>query len=114
MFTVEAALNWGQNQLKVLGKVEAKLSVERLLEDLLQCDRVQLHLQASKNIPAKLVKKYVTSVKLRRKRIPLDYLLGCTHFWDEVLEVGPGCLIPRPSTEILIEKFIENSGFAQS
>ncbi len=36
-------------------------------------------------------------------RIPLQYLLGRSHWRDFVLAVGPGCLIPRPETELLVD-----------
>ena len=40
---------------------------------------------------------------LFQDRIPLQYLLGRTHWRDLILAVGPGCLIPRPETELLID-----------
>lgn len=109
--TLEDALRWGGTQLKVLGKTEARASAERLLEEVLELDRLHIYLAARKPIAARDVREYRRLIQQRKKRIPLDYLFGRTHFWNEVLEVGPGCLIPRPSTEILVEKFFEKSGF---
>jgi release factor glutamine methyltransferase len=37
-------------------------------------------------------------------REPLQYLTGCAHWRDLLLAVGPGILIPRPETEILIDE----------
>ena len=36
-------------------------------------------------------------------RVPLQYLTNCCHWRDMVLAVGPGVLIPRPETELLID-----------
>jgi release factor glutamine methyltransferase len=36
-------------------------------------------------------------------RVPLQYLTGSAHWRDLVLAVGPGVLIPRPETELLID-----------
>ena len=36
-------------------------------------------------------------------RVPLQYLTGAAHWRDLVLAVGPGVLIPRPETELLID-----------
>jgi release factor glutamine methyltransferase len=33
---------------------------------------------------------------------PLQYITGRSHFYGEVFRVGPGCLIPRPETELLV------------
>lgn len=41
------------------------------------------------------------------KRIPVQYVLGYTWFHDHKLLVGPGCLIPRPETEELIYRLLE-------
>ncbi len=38
---------------------------------------------------------------------PLQYLTGVSHFWKDAFRVGPGVLIPRPETELLVEKIIE-------
>lgn len=112
--SLEQALKWGQSQLRVLGKTEARASTERLLEEILDCDRLRLYMDAAKPLSGALLKKFRFWVLQRKKRIPLDYLLGRTHFWNEILEVGPGCLIPRPSTEVLVEKFTEKSGLAKN
>ncbi len=110
--TILEALDWGKLQLKSLGSSEAGLNTERLLEEVIGCDRASLYLEAHQKIPAIQRQKFKRLILQRKKRIPLDYLLKRTHFWNEILEVGPGCLIPRPSTEILVEKFIEKSGFS--
>jgi release factor glutamine methyltransferase len=38
---------------------------------------------------------------------PLQYVLGNAHFRRIVLSVGPGVFIPRPETELLVDKAIE-------
>jgi release factor glutamine methyltransferase len=39
----------------------------------------------------------------RAAREPLAYITGHKEFWSLDFAVGPGCLIPRPDTETLIE-----------
>jgi release factor glutamine methyltransferase len=39
----------------------------------------------------------------RLRREPLQYILGVQEFWGLPVRVGPGCLIPRPETEHLVE-----------
>lgn len=47
----------------------------------------------------------VADALLRRRtaREPLQYILGVQEFWGLPVRVGPGCLIPRPETEHLVE-----------
>ena len=42
-------------------------------------------------------------LRRRASREPLQYILGVQEFWGLPVRVGPGCLIPRPETEHLVE-----------
>ena len=51
-----------------------------------------------------------SAVAMARRRSsgePLQYVLGNAHFRKIILSVGPGVFIPRPETELLVEKAIE-------
>jgi release factor glutamine methyltransferase len=47
-----------------------------------------------------------TFLRRRAKREPLHYILGYTEFHGLKIRVGPGVLIPRPETELLVEEAI--------
>ena len=106
-------LDWGCEELKVLGAQEARASAERLLQELLDQGRANLYREAGRFLEPSLQKAYQRLVQGRKARVPLAYLLKKAYFWNEVLEVGPGCLIPRPETEVMVERFIEKAGFKQ-
>ncbi|MEW6571232.1 MAG: peptide chain release factor N(5)-glutamine methyltransferase [Nitrospirota bacterium] len=46
-------------------------------------------------------------LKRRIRREPLQYILGYTGFYGLKIMVGPGVLIPRPETELLVEEAIQ-------
>jgi release factor glutamine methyltransferase len=48
----------------------------------------------------------------RRGEGPLQYLVGRSPWRDLILEVGPGVLIPRQETELLVELLLEPQGGA--
>jgi release factor glutamine methyltransferase len=48
--------------------------------------------------------RFFRTVELRRSRVPLAYILREKEFWSIPLAVSPAVLIPRPETELLVEK----------
>lgn len=48
--------------------------------------------------------RYEALVTRRALGEPVAYLLGKKEFWSLPLAVGPGVLIPRPETELLVER----------
>ena len=48
--------------------------------------------------------RYEAFVTRRMHGEPVAYLLGEKEFWSLPLAVGPGVLIPRPETELLVER----------
>lgn len=43
-------------------------------------------------------------VTLRGQRLPLQHITGQAHFRSLTLSVGPGVFVPRPETELLVER----------
>ncbi len=50
------------------------------------------------------VARFEDLMRRRLSREPLQYILGTVPFCDLDLLIGPGCLIPRGETEILVER----------
>jgi len=50
---------------------------------------------------------FLRLVEKRRRGAPLSYLTGTREFWSIPLRVSPSVLIPRPETEVLVEKVLE-------
>jgi len=48
--------------------------------------------------------RFFLAVERRRSRVPLAYILREKEFWSIPLSVSPAVLIPRPETELLVEK----------
>jgi release factor glutamine methyltransferase len=55
------------------------------------------------DIPSELASGAGRLLERRARREPLQYILGVQEFWGLRVLVGPGCLIPRPETEHLVE-----------
>ena len=73
--------------------------------------RVWLH--AHGNEPMQQADAYFALVDRRKDGEPIEYITGLANFYDMTLQVGPGVLIPRPETELLVDhaaKIIEENG----
>lgn len=81
----------------------ARLDAELLLADAYGIDRDQLLLRAPVKAPPE---RFWAMVERRRAGEPVAYITGRRAFWDIELHVGPGVLVPRPDSEVLIESAI--------
>ena len=86
---------------------EPRLNAERLLSHLLQLERIQLYLQFDRTLSADEVSCFRQLVERRAKREPMQYITGRTEFMGLVFQVNPAVLIPRPETEILVERTLD-------
>lgn len=53
---------------------------------------------------AKAVERFARLIERRAAGEPVAYLLGRKGFWTLELAVGPAVLVPRPETELLVER----------
>ena len=83
-----------------------RLNTERLLSALLNIDRVQLYLQYDRLMNRDETEQFRDYVRRRAEKEPLQYIVGETEFMGLKFKVTPDVLIPRPETEILIEKIL--------
>ena len=83
----------------------ARLDAELLMAEALHIDRDKLILSPpDREIP----KRFWAMVKRRTKGEPIAYITGRRAFWNIDLHVGPGVLVPRPDSEVLISSAIEH------
>jgi release factor glutamine methyltransferase len=85
----------------------ARLDAELLMAEALNIDRDRLLLSPpDRAVP----KRFWTMVERRQAGEPVAYITGRRAFWDIEVHVGPGVLIPRPDSEVLIASAIEHFG----
>jgi release factor glutamine methyltransferase len=82
-----------------------RLDAELLMAEALHIDRDRLILNPPDRDPPK---RFQTMLKRRLKGEPVAYITGRRAFWNVELHVGPGVLIPRPDSEVLISSALEH------
>ena len=80
---------------------------ELLFSEVLNCDRPFLYQHRSFRLGKEKSAFISTVLKRRMQAEPLQYILGKTEFMGLEFKVSPKVLIPRPETEILVEKALK-------
>ena len=94
----------GTSRLKKGGVPEPELETSLLLAHLLNIDRPALLLNADQTLQDDQIEKFENFISRRAAREPLAYIVEEKEFWSLPFKVSPDVLIPRPETELLIEK----------
>ncbi len=100
-------INWGGQYLKSKGIDEARLTIELMLCHILKCRRIDLYIDFERPLTKAELEELRNIIKRRLKKEPLQYIIGKTEFMGFEFKINPDVLIPRPETEILVEKTIE-------
>ena len=106
-WTVLSLLEWSANHLLEQGFDEARLHVELLLAHVLNYSRLQLYTNFDRPLTPEELYRFKELFKRRLTHEPLQYILGETEFMGLPLFVDSNVLIPRPETELLVEKVLE-------
>jgi release factor glutamine methyltransferase len=83
----------------------ARLDAELLMAESLHIDRDKLILSPPDR---KVPERFWAMVERRKSGEPVAYITGRRAFWNIELHVGPGVLVPRPDSEVLIASAIEH------
>ncbi len=89
-------------------KIEtARLDAEILLAHALKIERLQIYLKYEQPLSVQEVDVCREVVRRRNLGEPVAYIVGEKGFFGEIFDVGPGVLIPRPESEIIVEEAIK-------
>jgi release factor glutamine methyltransferase len=98
--TVTEALRAGERVLARAGVDTPRVDAELLLAHVLGVSRTNVYAQADVEVPD----TYEVLLGRRRKREPLAYVLGEWGFRRLVVTTDARALVPRPETEIVVER----------
>jgi len=109
MITVLEVIKLSTDYLQKKGVESPRANAEILLAEILKCKRLELYLAFDKPLAENDVQVYREAIRKRGMRIPLQYISGNVEFYGLNLIVNKDVLIPRPETELLVEKIINES-----
>ena len=85
----------------------ARLDTELLIAHALKIERVQIYMKYEQPLSESEMAACRDLVRRRAAGEPIAYITGEKGFYGEVFKVGPGVLIPRPETELVVEEALE-------
>src|ERR687884_849824 len=107
--TVGEALAYGTNVLAEAGIDTARLEAELLLAKACDdCARALLYMELRRELSPEAREAYESLLARRRQREPLAYILGHWGFRRLTLKTDKRALVPRPETEIVVERALEH------
>lgn len=101
-------LEKGENILADAGIDDARGDARLLIEEASGIDYSHLMISMSDEVPAEVEEKYRGYISLRKKRIPLQQIVGYTEFMGLRFHVNENVLCPRQDTEVLVEEVLKD------
>ncbi len=87
-------------------KDSATIDGEVLLMHCCAIDRSKLWTQEQQRLTAEQYNEFQRLLRLRQQGHPVAHLTGEKEFWSLSFSVSPNTLIPRPETELLVERVL--------
>ena len=115
-WTTQRLVQWTTQAFENKGIDSPRICAEMLLAHVLEQPRLKLYMDPHR--PASDLERaaFRELVERAMQDEPVDYLVGKAPFFSMLLKVTPAVLIPRPSTETLVEHVLQHQrrtpGFA--
>lgn len=103
-WTILKLIEWTAEYFKKHGIPNPRLDAELLLAHILNKKRIELYLCFEQIVSAGDLAIFKGYIQRRIKREPLQYITGVQEFYGIPIKVTPAVLIPRPETELMVEK----------
>ena len=101
------AIKKGDAILREIGIKSHKIDSEILMSRVIKKNRADIILNSKTELSQKDYNLYENLIIQRSKQKPIAYLTGKKEFWKYEFSVTKDVLIPRPDTEIIVEKTLK-------
>ena len=103
----EYKINFIKSLLPFYDEMEAESFFYLVLENNQQLKRIDLALDADKEFSEDEISIWTTILEKLKTQIPIQYILGTTHFYGSEFLVDENVLIPRPESEELVDWIVK-------
>jgi release factor glutamine methyltransferase len=106
-WTIKKLLDWITSHFTEKELDSPRLFAEMLLAHVLEKSRIELYTNFNKTVSPEKLAQLRDLVRRAAASEPVQYLTGRCEFYSLTVKVDRRCLIPRPETELLVERAIE-------
>ncbi len=100
-------INSGSTRLKNKKIYSHKLDSEILLSRVLNKSREELLINLKQKIEPREISNFLRLIDRRSSKEPIAYILEEKEFWSKSFLVSKNTLVPRPETELMVEKIVK-------
>ncbi len=104
---VSQLINTGSKQLRDKKIYSHKLDSEILLSKVLKKERTELLINMEFKVSLEEINNFYKLIDRRSFKEPIAYILKEKEFWSKSFLVSNKTLIPRPETELMVEKLVK-------
>lgn len=105
--TIQDLLSQGIKSLKEASIESYILESQLLLGKVINKDRLFIMVNKDYKVSYEQKEQYLKLINIRKEKMPIKYIIGTCEFMGLPFKIREGVLIPRPDTEVLVEKGIE-------
>ncbi len=108
-WTVGKLQRWGVEFLESKNIDEGKTSIDLILCEVMKLERIELYLKFDLPLNVFELNQIKDYIKRLVNNEPLQYILGKSYFYNLEFVVDKNVLIPRPETEELVDKIVNDN-----
>ena len=97
----------GSQKLKARNINSHQLDSEILLSKVLKKDREEILIRLNRKLDQNEISKFNSFISRRSFYEPIAYILEEKEFWSKMFSVNHATLIPRPETELMVERLVK-------
>ncbi len=100
-------LDEGATRLHDAGIENPRLAAELFLRAILNLRRIDLHIEPDRTVADDDYVAFAEMIERKLRHEPLQYIIGETEWFGLTIKCDARALIPRPETEIVVERSLE-------
>lgn len=105
--TIASLLSAAARTLEAAGVDSPRLNAELMLAEVLGLSRTSLVTESASRVDDDSQTRFLEMLDRRSQREPIQHIIGEAHFFGHVFTVNSDVLVPRPETELLVERAVK-------